>query len=109
MLYRLFCYLWGTRHVGLVAAINPRDLSTFWTVLFWDADLAGADDTTKSTAGGVFFVVGEHGARFLLHGLSKLMGATSLSTPDSELASGAMCLARLAFPLLQMLEEIMDR
>ena len=54
-------------------------------------------------------MVGEHGTRFLLDGLSKLIGATSLSTPDAELCSAAMCLARLAFPLLQMLEEISDR
>ena len=92
--------------MGLVSAINPRDLENYWTVLFWDADLAGSDGTTKSTAGGLLFVVGEHGTRFLPDGLSKLIGATSFSTPAAELCSGAMSLARLAFLLLQMPEEI---
>lgn len=87
-LHRLMCWIWCTHETGLVMLVNPLDRATFWTVLFWDADLAGSEDTTKSTGGAAFFVVGEHGTRFALDFLCKLIPSTNVSTPDAEVRAG---------------------
>ena len=100
--------MYHTYKLGLVFKVNPMDYDTFFMCGLWDADHAGSDDTTKSTGGFLLLIKGPYTKLLLDYG-SRLQTATSKSTPEAELVSGADALIRSFIPMQTMAEEVYSR
>ena len=95
-LHRLICYIASTKHHRQIGWIGDKaeDLAPH---LFADADFAGCKVTQRSTGGGHLAIMGPNSC-FPQSGKSSKHGATSSSTPESELYSGHMIMKAIGSP-----------
>ena len=84
-LCHLFSYLANTINTSLNAVIDCRDIDHLTIEAYPDADLCGAQGSTRSTSGGFLCLTGKYGTYMPLEWFSKRQSATSHSASESAL------------------------
>jgi len=115
-LCQLFSYVAATvnlTHEGFVCC-SKSSLSSLTLSAFPDADLAGSDDSTKSTSGGLLEVNtggvdGDDKCTFIIDYWTKRQGCTSHSSTESELVSLEKCCREHSIPAQTMWEAFLSR
>ena len=106
-LYRLACYIDGTKEYRMTGYINdPKDKLSL--KLFADADFAGDREDAKSTSGSFLAVVGPN-SFFPLQWSSRKQTSVSRSTTESEVVSLAAGMYNDALPMLSLWDTILGR
>ena len=106
-LFRLICYINGTKDHGLVGWIGDAAKDLYLGV--WsDADFAGCKITMRSTSGSFLAILGPN-SFFPLTGYSRKQTAVSHSTPEAELVAASAALKGEALPGLDLWEKLLCR
>ena len=87
--------------------VDPKDLDKLTFDNFFDADLAGCQETKKSTSGWCGFLEGPN-THALVGANAKRQGATSISTPEAEVLSGVVA-AKKSIRLHMLLNRLLGR
>ena len=106
-LRRLVGYLDTTSHMQMHFKVDPKDLTQLTFDNFFDADLAGCQETKKSTSGWCGFLEGPN-THALVGANAKRQGATSISTPEAEVLSGVVA-AKKSIRLHMLLNRLLGR
>jgi len=106
-LYRLICYLNGSRNFRLQGYVHD-DASNLWLELYVDADFCGETLDTKSTSGGYLILRGPD-TLFPLWWVSKRQSCTSRSTTEAEIVSLATALFSEGLPSMSLWDLLLQR
>ena len=106
---QIFSYVQATRDTGLSGVVDDRDRECFEMHCYADADLAGSDDSCKSTSGGCLMAKGLNGTTCLLDYYSSRQKCTSHSTTEAEIVSLCKLVRDCSFPSELMWNEILKR
>ena len=104
-LFRVFCYLNGTKHYRMRLKLDPDAEWGLW--LFTDADHASKVDHGYSTSGSLLAIAGG-GSFFPITFQSKRQTACSRSTTEAEAIALASALFSDAIPAQEFMSQLLD-
>ena len=105
-LYRVFCYLYETKHYRMSNKLDPTAPWELW--LFTDADHASKTEHGYSTSGSLLVIAGG-GSYFPVAYQSKRQTAASRSTTEAEAIALATNLFSDAIPVQEHLSQILGQ
>ena len=103
-LFRLTAYVHHTTDVTMRGWVGD-DLGDVAPHLFSDADLAGDQDTQRSTSGMIVTIKGDH-TSFPISAYSKRQHCVSTSTTEAEIVAAATALRQIGMPVLAVMEKL---
>jgi hypothetical protein len=106
-LHRLVCYINCSLDIKMTTWVGDK-LSKWELVTYSDADLAGDQDSSRSTS-GVFLCMRAPRTFVTLQGISKRQSCVSHSTPEAEIVAADFAIRTEALPALQLWEHYVTR
>ena len=106
-LHRLVCYINCSPDIKMTTWVGDK-LSKWELVTYSDADLAGDQDSSRSTS-GVFLCMRAPRTFVTLQGISTKQSCVSHSTPEAEIVAADFAIRTEALPALQLWETLCGR
>ena len=106
----LYAYIKNSCKTALHAKVDPKDRDEVFLAGFPDADLAGAEDTSRSCSGGFLCLTSPSENTFIpLDWYSKRQTATAHSTTEAEMVSLSKMIREILAPQLELWSLLLQR